>query len=276
MKWNEFESNIRESFEYLRDEQRLFDVTLATDDGHLIQAHKIILSAGSKFFSDIFKKSDHSNLLIYLKGIKSAELKHVTDFLYRGEAYIDQDGIKQFLETAHELKVKGLQVDTPIFENSLLEDKKPSNENDFKDSENKFDDTANIVEDEPVATESMEIPSVKQEETDSSTNKNSEIELQIEHIIEKKNGLWECKVCGRTSHQKRIVKIHAETHIQGESHVCHVCSKIFATRHNLRMHISNNHSELFSCDICGKSGMNRLAFKNHKRRSHKVISEHNG
>ena len=65
LKCNEFEATIRESFRKMREEQRLFDVTLATDDGKQIQAHKMILSAGSNFFNDIFMKSDHTNMLIY-------------------------------------------------------------------------------------------------------------------------------------------------------------------------------------------------------------------
>jgi hypothetical protein len=39
LKWNEFEGNIRQSFGKLREEERLFDVTLATDDGQHIQDH---------------------------------------------------------------------------------------------------------------------------------------------------------------------------------------------------------------------------------------------
>ena len=69
MKWNEFDTNIREYLRILREDQRLFDVTLVTDDGQHIQAHKIILSAGSNFFSDIFLKSNQTNMVIYLKGI---------------------------------------------------------------------------------------------------------------------------------------------------------------------------------------------------------------
>ena len=111
LQWNEFEANIRESFRKLRDEERLFDVTLATDDGHHIQAHKMILSAGSHFFNDIFMKSNHTNMLIYLKGISSVELEHVADFLYNGETFITQEELKKFLETAKELQVKGLQAD---------------------------------------------------------------------------------------------------------------------------------------------------------------------
>ena len=109
LKWNEFEANIRESFRNLREEERLFDVTLATDDGQHIKAHKMILAAGSDFFSDIFLKTDHNNMLIYLKGISSAELENITDFLYNGEANIAQGELTQFLETAQELQVKGLK-----------------------------------------------------------------------------------------------------------------------------------------------------------------------
>ena len=71
LNWNGYDANIREYFKKLREDQRLFDVTLVTDDGQHIQAHKIILSAGSNFFSDIFVKSNHSNMLVYLKGITS-------------------------------------------------------------------------------------------------------------------------------------------------------------------------------------------------------------
>ena len=49
LKWNDFETNIRTSFRELREDQDYFDVTLATDDGHTIDAHRIILIAGSNF-----------------------------------------------------------------------------------------------------------------------------------------------------------------------------------------------------------------------------------
>ena len=37
LKWNEFGANIMESFSKLRKEQRLFDVTLASNDGQHIK-----------------------------------------------------------------------------------------------------------------------------------------------------------------------------------------------------------------------------------------------
>ena len=82
LRWNEFERNIRETFRELKEEKTQFDVTLACDDDHQIEAHKIILSAGSQFFSNILRKSKHPNPFIYLKGIKRVQLEYIIEFLY--------------------------------------------------------------------------------------------------------------------------------------------------------------------------------------------------
>ena len=81
LSWSEFEQNIRLSFKSLKEEQKLCDVTLATDDGYQILAHKVILSSGSDFFSDIFSKCSQPNMLVFLKGIAREEMEHITNFL---------------------------------------------------------------------------------------------------------------------------------------------------------------------------------------------------
>ena len=53
-------------------------------------------------------KSDHSKMLVYLKGISNKGLQQVLDFLYNGEVSIDQENMNDFLETCKELEVKGL------------------------------------------------------------------------------------------------------------------------------------------------------------------------
>merc|ERR1719427_2295583 len=108
LNWSGYDANIRDHFRKLREDQRCSDVTLVTNDGQHIQAHNIILSAGSNFFSDIFKKSNHSNMLVYLKGISSEKLEPVIDFVYNGEAFVTQEQLKVFIETGKELQVKGL------------------------------------------------------------------------------------------------------------------------------------------------------------------------
>merc|ERR1719370_2841125 len=110
MRWNEFDANIKEYLKILREDQILFDVTLVTDDGQHIQAHKIILSSGSLFFRDIFLKSNQTNMLIYLKGINSVQLEHILDFIYNGEASVGEEELKDFIETGKELQVKGFEA----------------------------------------------------------------------------------------------------------------------------------------------------------------------
>ena len=44
MKWADYENNIRDSFKYLRAVGDNSDVTLVTEDDHIIHAHKIIFT----------------------------------------------------------------------------------------------------------------------------------------------------------------------------------------------------------------------------------------
>merc|ERR1719233_2284375 len=131
MKWNEFDTKIREYLRIIREDQKLIDVTLVTDDGQHIQAHKIILSAGSHFFRDIFLKSNQTNMLIYLKGINSVQLEHLLDFIYNGEASVGEEEFEEFLETGKDMQVKGFEayVAAGVGESEEEEPAKYSNEN---------------------------------------------------------------------------------------------------------------------------------------------------
>jgi len=269
LRWDQFDTNIRDYFRTLSENQRFFDVTLATDDGQQIQAHKIILSAGSNFFSDIFLKSNHSNMLIYLKGISSAQLEPIIDFMYKGEAFITQDELKQFLETGKELQVKGIQGELQGLQNHDIDQESVQDEhvaestNDFNvakkgnhllDSSHSFDQELSRV-------------------NGNSLESADELDIQIRQIVEERDGVWACKVCGKTATRKGSIKRHAETHIEGISHTCHICSKTYKNKSTRDDHISQIHSMLFSCNICDKTGMNRHAYSMHKQRNHKKITD---
>ena len=66
LKWGEFSNNLRFTFAELRTDQDLLDVTLSCEDGTHIEAHKVVLTAGSLFFSKIYienKEKRNSNYL---------------------------------------------------------------------------------------------------------------------------------------------------------------------------------------------------------------------
>lgn len=56
LRWNNFQANITSQFEALRDDEDFVDVTLACE-GHRLEAHKVVLSACSPYFKELFKVS---------------------------------------------------------------------------------------------------------------------------------------------------------------------------------------------------------------------------
>ena len=106
VKWDDFHMNITK---FMSQEKNFCDVTLACDDNQQLDAHKIILSAGSQFFRDVLTNTKHPHPFIYLKGVRRADLQNIVDFLYNGEASIAQEELDTFLETAKVLKILGIE-----------------------------------------------------------------------------------------------------------------------------------------------------------------------
>jgi len=270
LKWNRYESNIRQYFKKLRDDQRLCDVTIATEDGEYIQAHKIALCAGSNFFSDIFMKNNHSNMLVYLKGISSSMLQPVLDFMYNGETCIGQDEVNMFIEAGKELHIKGLDSEVKgnyeSVSEKLLYPKEGDNQEEKVTPGSEEDITESVSEKRfyPQVTDIQEVkvtPDLEEDYKDTLVDidenllplirTNDELSLQINDMVEKnEDNMWRCKVCGKTATHKGNLKQHAEIHLEGMAHECHICNKTFSSRVNLRYHVTNNHTKLLSCDIC--------------------------
>lgn len=95
------------SFRKLREEKVLFDVTLAVEKSKF-QAHKVILSACSKFFKEILEDNVHPHPFVYLKGVETRELQSILDFVYEGEARIEKQRLDTFLQCAQDLQIMGL------------------------------------------------------------------------------------------------------------------------------------------------------------------------
>merc|ERR1712096_357936 len=84
------------------------DVTLASHDDQQIKAHKAILCSASPFFRRIISKNAHPNPLLFLRNISMKTLKSVLEFIYLGQAEIQQEDLAAFLADAQDLEIKGL------------------------------------------------------------------------------------------------------------------------------------------------------------------------
>lgn len=105
--WNGHIQHIKKAFQKLQQSNELCDVTLYVE-GHRIGAHKVLLSACSKYFDQLFKDFKNERPVIVLKGVKLHILKHILRFVYNGQTNVEIDELNQFLETAAFLKIEGL------------------------------------------------------------------------------------------------------------------------------------------------------------------------
>eukprot|EP00088_Acartia_fossae_P038335 TRINITY_DN3971_c0_g1_i4.p1 TRINITY_DN3971_c0_g1~~TRINITY_DN3971_c0_g1_i4.p1 ORF type:complete len:602 (+),score=222.85 TRINITY_DN3971_c0_g1_i4:218-2023(+) len=108
LKWTNHPGNVASVFSRLRDEQLFTDVTLATGDKQTIEAHRVVLSAGSVYLERILALNPCDHPTLVLSNIRYRELKLLLDFMYTGEISVDQPLLPSLLEAAAWLNVKGL------------------------------------------------------------------------------------------------------------------------------------------------------------------------
>ena len=59
--------------------------------------------------------------MIYIRGVRTKELKAIVDYIYYGEVNVYQEDLKDFLTIAEELGIKGLAKDSTQTENNYLQ-----------------------------------------------------------------------------------------------------------------------------------------------------------
>ena len=236
LKWNDFHSNIGKSFKSLRYEDDLFDVTLVSDDYNQVSAHKLVLSACSEYFKNIFKNNKHSHPLLCLEGVSLQDLNNVLDYIYNGEIQIFQDNLDRFLDVAQRFKLEG-----------LIGDQTSKNEeaDDFIVTDN-FNGKPLIEQQEvdsklnmPIVQKISKVKPTSHETEIISANFGNLEELNQrieEEIIVEAPGVYKCARCLKTYNKKFNLKEHIEVHFDGLSFPCHLCGKDFRSRKILRQH----------------------------------------
>ena len=236
LKWNDFHSNLSNSFGLLRNEQYLQDVKLVTDDQQIISAHKLVLSVSSEYFQNIFQNSDDSKLILCLEGVSKNDLNNCLDYMYNGEVQIFQDDLDRFLNVAQRFKIKGLLTDS----SEDTPDIKYSNEE--------------IADNYTLSNHENNIQVLKNDEENRKTDSNKvvskfgegsyDMKSETEKYIEKlDDGNVKCTVCGKISRgtSKTSIKLrdmmrHIETHIEGLTYNCNICSKSCRSQNSLKNH----------------------------------------
>ncbi|XP_020295984.1 protein tramtrack, beta isoform-like isoform X5 [Pseudomyrmex gracilis] len=121
LRWNNYLKHITCAFDTLRTDEDLVDVTLSCE-GKKIRAHKMLLSACSTYFRDLFKENPCQHPIIIFRNVKFDDLAALVDFMYQGEVNVVQEQLGSFLSTAGLLAVQGLTDGTGKDNDSLVED----------------------------------------------------------------------------------------------------------------------------------------------------------
>ena len=250
LKWNDFQKNINTAFGSLREDEDFSDVTLASEDGTQIEAHKVVLAASSPFFHNMLKKNKHPHPLIYMRGIKSDDMLAVVDFLYYGETNIFQDNLDSFLKIAEELSLKGLTggtEDTNDIDTNIVK-KSPTIKQSSKISkQGTEDELVKTDQNSKMLTSEEEIFNVK---TLAVSNISYSGELQdLDDKIKTmmiigqnmsqggKQKAYVCQVCGKEGYKTQIRDHIEANHVDGVSVPCKTCDKSFRSRNALRQHM---------------------------------------
>merc|ERR1719318_333932 len=84
------------------------DVTLVTADGKGINAHRVVLSASSYFFQQVFKRNPNLQTIIYMDNVSHLVLEGLVHFMYTGQVKIEKNELKSFLKMGDKFKIDGL------------------------------------------------------------------------------------------------------------------------------------------------------------------------
>ena len=217
LKWNDYQSNWKQSLAELRTDSDLADVTLISEDKVKFSAHKVLLSSCSNMFKFILKGSSNTNPLLYLSGVTAINLGFILDYIYHGEVNLFQEQLDSFLETAQKLEVEGLignddpdpkskdestlDINIDNFDQDLAEDKQIVN----------MEKTFKTRIQQPRAPRRITNKSITKFDVSSMTSE--EIEKKTEGLIEKIDGGWSCLSCDySTTFHMGAMKRHIETH----------------------------------------------------------------
>ena len=246
LKWNDFQDNVNAAFGNLREDNEFTDVTLACEDGHQIEAHKVILGASSPFFQNLLRKNKHSHPLIYMRGLKSEDLTAIIDFLYCGKTNVYQENLDSFLAIAEEFNLKGFlgqkndQNSEPTFGTMETIAKPCLNKTRHLEADYEKPNKS-IVEEQSSTSEIKNDQIVKLEIF---TGDLQELDEKVKSMMGESPNLISngkqrartCKVCGKEGHGMNI-RDHIEVyHLEGISLPCNICERTFRSRSSLRKH----------------------------------------
>ncbi|KAH8379045.1 hypothetical protein KR009_002818 [Drosophila setifemur] len=108
LRWHNHQTSLLSTLPVLLDQSHLTDVTISAE-GRQVRAHRVVLSACSSFFMEIFRALEASNHpVIIIPGASFGAIVALLTFMYSGEVNVYEEQIPMLLNLAETLGIKGL------------------------------------------------------------------------------------------------------------------------------------------------------------------------
>lgn len=282
LRWNNYVSHVTEAFNVLRFENDLVDVTLCCDGGK-IKAHKMLLSACSNYFKQIFKENPCQHPVIIFRNFKFEDLNAIINFMYHGEVNIFQEQLESFLITAELLEVKGL-TDNSEDESSKNQLKIIDNTSlDLSSKSSRFiEDIVPVLSEEPINLAPVQaardeyiplvsplktIPEQEISNVDNQTeiSKVDEVNVKTKNVIPPTEEMQVDAQTNTTTVEDLSDKNNTETDLA--KFRCQLCPKGFKHPTSLTLH-KDAHAGKTQCPVCHRSFSRSYDMRSHLQRIH--------
>jgi len=291
LNWNDYPSSLSNSAKDMINDKEFMDVTLVFDDDEQICSSKFMLSICSPFFRRILKRNSHIHPLIYLKGIRSTNMRKIINFIFHGEIFVTEEELESFLENAKDLEVKGLSAATHINKSSTgaeyRNEKRTSTRIETIKSE------PQISEEEALAVESLET------DVDENTSLNKQIKLEQVSYCDEGGDVFSNDSTNENQNElmdnddgnividnnpaelvldnfyKQYDEETSKLFNQGNvltrngACKCKFCGKELSNKDTLKKHMEIHMNNSYECNLCWKTFGTKNSFNVHMSRRHK-------
>ena len=246
LKWNDFTTNASKSFSSLRHEDYLHNVTLVSNDNTQISAHKLVLSACSEYFRNIFKNNPNNHPFLCIDGVTKHDLTNIMDYMYNGEVHVYQDDLDRFLNIAERFKLQGLLGGSGSKDEKIQYNGRGQADLQTVTKEELLNNVETFSQPEKINTST---PTLNRNEIATfnkipiSAEDLNDIEEKVSQYVEKlESKRFRCTICGKEAVLQRNLKNHIETHMEGLSFPCSSCGRTFRSSHSLYNHSNKFHN----------------------------------
>lgn len=295
IKWKDFHENTKFGLGSLKENQDFTDVTLVSEDGLQVEAHKVILAASSPFFRDLLGRNARSDAFIYMRGATSTDMISIVDFLYYGEVQVHQDNLRSFLTMATELRLEGLFDDgdgaqaktSKILSEGNITRIKTVTGYSGQSAQNKMEKANNSIKDEktsenicvegPKKEQSLKSKTEHQENIETPPDKNDDCTIDKKIHKHKVDLEMKRKLSESMKPSNETEKGPNPMKVDSNLFSCDLCEKKYKTYNHLNTHKNAKHEEKkYMCDECDYQSAWHSHFLRHKQSKHGFSQPRNG